>query len=138
MSRSEYHDDGDNPWGLIMWRGAVASAVRGLRGQAFLREMAEALDSMQVRELLHGELQCAGGVCAVGRVAQARGIDWTDVEAYGNNDYLASEMGIAPALVREIEYVNDEFSFFERNLNSNEQRWHTVRDWVEKQITGEN
>jgi hypothetical protein len=37
MSRSGYSDDLEN-WSLIRWRGAVASAIRGRRGQAFLRE----------------------------------------------------------------------------------------------------
>jgi hypothetical protein len=37
MSRSGYSDDygDDEPWQLIMWRGAVASAFRGRRGQPF-------------------------------------------------------------------------------------------------------
>ena len=39
MSRSGYSDDLDN-WDLIRWRGQVSSAIRGKRGQGFLRELA--------------------------------------------------------------------------------------------------
>ncbi|ENQ7660184.1 hypothetical protein ACEQOL_006537 [Pseudomonas aeruginosa] len=41
MSRSGYCDDLDN-WSLICWRGAVSSAIKGKRGQAFLIELREA------------------------------------------------------------------------------------------------
>jgi hypothetical protein len=47
MSRSGYSDD-HSEWDLIRWRGAVASAIRGKRGQAFLRELLVALDAMPV------------------------------------------------------------------------------------------
>jgi hypothetical protein len=43
MSRSGYVDDVDQK-DLAMYRGAVASAIRGKRGQALLREMREAMD----------------------------------------------------------------------------------------------
>jgi hypothetical protein len=45
MSRSGYSDDLD-PLALGRWRGRVASAMRGKRGQAFLREMLAAMDAM--------------------------------------------------------------------------------------------
>ena len=43
MSRSEYSEDCDSNWLMIQWRGAVASAIRGQRGQTFLYEMLHAL-----------------------------------------------------------------------------------------------
>jgi len=46
MSRSGYSDDCDDQWSLICWRGAVKSAIRGKRGQAFLKEMLAALDAL--------------------------------------------------------------------------------------------
>ncbi len=55
MSRSGYSEDGDQ-WQMIKWRGAVASAFRGRRGQAFLREMRDALDALPVKRLLRDEL----------------------------------------------------------------------------------
>lgn len=48
MSRSGYSNDGEN---IAMWRGQVASAIRGKRGQAFLRELVEALDAMPEKRL---------------------------------------------------------------------------------------
>ena len=51
MSRSGYTDDFDDQWALIRWRGAVTSAIRGKRGQEFLREMAAAMDAMPEKSL---------------------------------------------------------------------------------------
>ena len=39
MNRSGYTEEGDN-WSVVRWRGAVKAAIRGKRGQAFLRELA--------------------------------------------------------------------------------------------------
>ena len=55
MSRSGYHD-GIDQWDLIRWRGAVASAIRGKRGQAFLREMLDALDALPEPKLIAHDL----------------------------------------------------------------------------------
>lgn len=52
MSRSGYTEDCDDNWQLIRWRGAVASAIRGKRGQAFLRELLAALDAMPEKRLI--------------------------------------------------------------------------------------
>ena len=45
-----------NEWSLIRYRGAVKSAIRGKRGQAFLREMLAALDAMPEKRLSAGAL----------------------------------------------------------------------------------
>lgn len=80
MSRSGYTDDGDN-WELIKWRGQVASAIRGKRGQAFLRELRDALDALPEKKLCYHELQRKDGACcAIGAVGRARGIDMTDLD----------------------------------------------------------
>ena len=39
MSRSGYSEDVDDNWDHIRWRGQVASAIKGKRGQRMLREM---------------------------------------------------------------------------------------------------
>ena len=80
MSRSGYDDDYDNTWGLICWRGAVASAFRGSRGQAFLREMLQALDNLPDKKLIAKELIQEGAVCALGAVGKARGVDMTSID----------------------------------------------------------
>jgi len=42
MSRSGYVDNGDiEQWDLIRWRGAVASAIRGKRGEELRAKIAE-------------------------------------------------------------------------------------------------
>ena len=56
MSRSGYVDDMCDEWALIRYRGAVKSAIRGKRGQAFLREMLAALDAMPEKRLISGAL----------------------------------------------------------------------------------
>jgi len=56
MSRSGYVDDMSDEWAAIRYRGAVSSAVRGKRGQAFLREMLAALDAMPEKRLAAGAL----------------------------------------------------------------------------------
>ena len=56
MSRSGYVDDMCDQWAMIRYRGAVRSAIRGRRGQAFLREMLAALDAMPEKRLTAGAL----------------------------------------------------------------------------------
>lgn len=59
MSRSGYSDDDDDDGGsrLNLWRGAVERAIKGKRGQAFLRELGAALDAMPDKRLTTGELE---------------------------------------------------------------------------------
>ena len=51
MSRSGYSDEGSS-WDTIRWRGAVAAALRGKRGQQVLAEILAALDAMPEKELI--------------------------------------------------------------------------------------
>jgi hypothetical protein len=129
MSRSGYSEDCDG-WELIRWRGAVASAIKGKRGQALLREMLAALDAMPEKRLIAHEFEKDGDVCALGSVAKQRGVD---VSAIDPEDYegVASSFGVAEALVREIEYVNDDWI---GSRESDEKRFQVVRKWVAEQI----
>lgn len=135
MSRSGLVEDWDcdDNWRHVRWRGAVASAIRGKRGQDFLRELIAALDAMPIKELCSGDLQREDGqVCAIGCVAKARGIDtktWGDV--YGDADRVGENMGIAHAMAAEVIWANDECVW--GNLPENERnakRWQSVRDWA--------
>ena len=81
MSRSGYSYDIDHK-DLAMWRGQVASAIRGKRGQLFLRDMLAALDAMSEKRLITNELIRDGEVCALGSVAVTRGLDVSDVDPY--------------------------------------------------------
>lgn len=131
MGRSGYNDDFDNEWKFIRWRGAVASAIRGKRGQAFLKEMLAALDALPEKRLIADELERNGEVCAIGSVGKARGIDMSklDPEEYSG---IAYTFGIAEALAREIEYENDEGGFW--NNETPEQRFIRIRKWVESHV----
>ena len=129
MSRSNYSDDLDQ-WDLIRWRGAVKSAIRGKRGQTFLREMIDSLDAMPHKRLIAHELMEDGDVCAIGSVGVSRGVDMTRVNVE-DGDQIAEMFGVANALVREVEYMNDEGVY---RPETPEERWVRMRAWVEAQI----
>jgi hypothetical protein len=134
MSRSGYHDDCDDYWALIRWRGAVTAAIRGRRGQAFFRDLIAALDAMPEKALVAGELQGTCGVCALGAVGVRRGIPMQEIDPYDMNA-VAGTFGIANALAREVVYVNDEEG---PRQESPERRWQRVRRWAETQLVGAN
>lgn len=139
MSRSGYaEDEGDGA--LNVWRGAVASALRGRRGQAFLREMRDAMDAMPEKRLAAEVLaEPDGEVCAMGTVVMRRGLDVSDVDP---DDYeiVAERLGLAEAMVREIAYLNDEHGWIwdaqarTGRMETPEERWARMREWVERQI----
>jgi hypothetical protein len=132
MSRSGYTDAVDDHWQLIRWRGAVKSALRGKRGQAFLREMLAALDAMPAKQLIQNELELPHGpVCAIGRVGRARGVDMSTIDP---EDYeqIAELFGVSRALVQEIEHINDDDFCYRKETP--EQRFERVRQWVVKQL----
>lgn len=141
MSRADYSDDIDN-WALIRWRGAVNAALKGRRGQRFLRDLAAALDAMPTKELIADEvITDAGGVCAVGAVLQARGLS-AAVAQYDPEDVetLARLAGIAPALYREIAFLNDDNVYGlldETPQRQNAARWRRMRAWVTKHLIPE-
>lgn len=161
MSRSGYvEDDGYDPLALGRWRGRVASALRGKRGQAFLRELAASLDAMPDKRLIAHELKADGDFCTLGVLGAARGIDLEqlDPEDY---DQVAKAFGIAPCMAQEIVYENDEaFDDYEwvdvelcgpvrpfypdygrhhstvrvTHDDAPEKRWEYMRGWVQKQL----
>ena len=129
MSRSGYTDDCDDNWDMIRWRGAVTSAIRGKRGQAFLREMAEALDAMPEKRLIIEELVGPEGCCALGSVAMQRGLDVSRLDPENSRE-VAAAFGIPRALASEVAYLNDE----ECHYSTDEERWRQMRAWVQEQI----
>lgn len=131
MDRSGYVDDWDDQWSMIRWRGAVASAIRGKRGQAFLQEMADALDAMPNKRLVANELEADGEVCALGSVGRARGIDMAPIDPY-DSETVAATFGISDALAREIMWLNDDSW-----CQSPEDRFNAVRSWVARCLAGE-
>lgn len=130
MSISGYYDDWDFDWDFdwwshIRWRGQVASAIRGKRGQAFLRELIEALDAMPEKRLIANNLEHAGNVCAIGSVGVKRGVDMSEIDPE-DYDRVAAVFGIAHQLVQEIEFMNDEGVY----CLTDEERWQKMRAWV--------
>ena len=135
MSRSDYNDDIDN-WALIKYRGRVASATRGKRGQAMFKAMLAALDAMPVKELIDGALQEPGGqVCAFGALAHARGVDVSKVDPE-NARAVAEVFDIAEPLAREVVFENDEGNWSSHN-ETPAQRWSRMCAWVDRQILKE-
>jgi hypothetical protein len=124
MSRSGYCDDLDH-WALIRWRGAVQSAIRGKRGQSFLREMAAAMDALPEKRLVLGELEKDGEVCAIGTVGRARGVDMSAIDPE-DRDTVAGAFGVSVALACEIVWMNDEAVWNE----TPEQRFARMRAWI--------
>ena len=129
MSRSGYSDDCDGR-ALICWRGAVASAIKGKRGQAFLRELLEALDGMPVKELIPEDLERNGSYCALGVIGTRRGLDLKVIDA-GNPKDVARHFKIAHALAAEVEFENDEGGWRDEPP---EKRWTRMRRWTAENI----
>lgn len=123
MSRSGYTDDCEN---VAMWRGQVASAIRGKRGQTMLRDLVAALDAMPEKVLIKGDLVTEDGcVCALGALGQKRGVNLDALDTY-DYDELGKTFNIAHQLAQEVMYENDEGHWKE----TDEERWARVRRWA--------
>ena len=128
MGRSGYSDDCEG-WEFIMWRGAVASAIRGRRGQRFLRKLLAALDALPEKRLIAHELEMDGEVCAIGSVGKMHGVDMSNIDPTEATE-VADAFDVSPALVKEIAFVNDDWEWHA----TPEKRFEVVRAWVVKQI----
>lgn len=155
MSRSGYSDDNE---GVALWRGQVASALRGKRGQRFIRDLIAGLDALPEKVLIAERLQDAetGCVCALGAVGVRRGIDLAPLEGvaqYGEGWKLGEEFDIARQLALEIQYINDEVggvagwhrsSYADGreftgwgNPETPRERWERVRKWAVSNLEGD-
>lgn len=133
MSRSGYSDawDFDN-WNMIRYRGAVASAMRGKRGQQFLHDLLTAMAALPEPKLVANELETEeGAVCAIGALGRARGVDMKKLDPE-DIETVAGVFNIADCLAREVVYMNDEGSFNE----TPEQRFERMRHWIEAELYG--
>lgn len=130
MSRSGYTEDVEDQWLHIRWRGAVASAIRGKRGQAFLREALAALDALPAPELIPNNLQAEGAFCTLGAVGRARK---APLEAVDPEDHegVAALFGVPHALACEIMWENDEGS---ARAETPRARWERMRRWIVKNL----
>lgn len=123
MSRSNYVEDYDH---MNLYRSAVERAIKGKRGQAFLKELAASLDAMPDKRLISYELiSKTGEVCAIGAYCKAKGIDVRGVDVE-DPDMIGRLVGISRSMAAEIEYENDEVS----ESQTPEQRWIRMRKWI--------
>lgn len=153
MSRSGYCEDGDGvSWALIRYRGAVNAAIKGARGQEFLRHLLATLDAMPDKVLVAGDLEADGQFCALGVAGHVKGLNLAIIDTY-DHATLSGTFNIAESLAREIMWVNDEhvnewkwvqfeicgpLRFWQERLvdirvedtDAKFKRWQTVRDWV--------
>lgn len=130
MSRSGYSSDYSFQE-IAMWRGMVASATRGKRGQKFFRDLVAALDAMPAKRLIDGALETAeGDVCALGCLARARGATLEPDDTY-DYDKLGATFDIAHQLAQEVMWQNDDGTW---RHDTPEERWARVRAWAAHQI----
>lgn len=130
MSRHGYSDDIDQ-WDLIKWRGQVASAIRGKRGQQLLIDLVMALDAMPEKVLIAEELvNSEGDHCALGAVGARRGLAMDRLDPEDSRS-VSREFNVAEQLAREVVYVNDEGGNYGEIP---QQRWARVRAWAIEHI----
>lgn len=134
MSRSGYSEDCDDQWAHIRWRGQVASATKGKRGQKLLTELADALDSMAVKELITNSLKDENGnFCTLGVLGAKRGLDMSGIDPE-RSEVVADAFDIAEPLAREIVFENDENTHY----MTPSERWEYMRKWVQRKIKDTN
>ena len=130
MSRSCYSDDGEF---LELYRNAVDCAIKGRRGQRFLQKLGAALDAMPVKRLITDELVTKDGeVCALGCLGVADGLPLTGINP-GAHGLLARIFNVAPSLIREVEFENDDHDDYVNwtdKMRTPERRWTRMREWV--------
>lgn len=139
MSRHGYTEDCDGDFlELGRWRGIVASATRGRRGQAFFRALRDALDAMPEKALDAGlVIGPHGACCAIGALLREREVPYlgklvgaNEYELQDWNETIADDLDVHHALVGEVAAKNDWGRFGETAA----ERWARMRRWVEVQI----
>jgi hypothetical protein len=132
MCRSGYTDDCEN---LNLYRATVTRSILGKRGQAFLRNMATALDALPEKMLIAGELINENGACcALGAVCKFRNIDVSKID-YLDLEIVGAAVGISRSMAAEIEYENDERGPHKEDPAD---RWKRIRAWVDENLNASN
>lgn len=143
MDRAGYTEDFDDDDGALRlgrWRGRVASATRGKRGQRFLAFALKALDRMEDKRLAAGTFGVGdeGCMCLMSSIAtetgrasvlsnvlKAGGVDewgYCDDPEYANG-LVADAFDIASPLAQELVYLNDTGPYHE----TPSKRWERMR-----------
>ena len=129
-------DSSDELWAMIRQAGALKSAVRGKRGRKFLADLAAALDAMPEKRLLRNDLVTEEGdeVCALGCLMKARGLPPGEFDPE-DHEGLGKVLDIAPILVQQVEWENDEYASYDKTgKDDGERRWHWMRRWVDGEL----
>jgi hypothetical protein len=90
-----------------LWHANLRRAMQGKRGQAFLRELLEALDALPQKRLIQGAMEQSGEVCALGAVGLKRWMDLDGLDS-GDHEAIAEAFRISSVLAQEIAYWNDQ------------------------------
>jgi len=162
MNRSGYSDDYDSSdFSHVRHQGSLSRAINGKRGQAFLIALIAALDALPERVLIAQEFASNGCFCALGAVANVRGIDPSNLD-YDDYEALAKTFGIAESLARDVMNTNDDvndkrwiemqienpspgYPHYGRTTTSvrvpdelaPQKRWQYVRDWAQAKLIKE-
>ena len=112
-----------------LWQANCRRSLKGRRGQAALRELIAALNSLPEKRLIHGSLCKDGDVCAVGAIALQRRVHageeraavLSDLEANSTDEwgeseetdeYAAGALGlprlVAWKIVEQNDIINDD------------------------------
>ena len=135
MSRLYYDDDCD-PSEEGLRRGWLRSAIRGQRGQRFLRDLVAGLDALPTPELSSGALEDpeTGCCCAFGAVRRLRGpknvpIWFHPEEEDMTPDSLAEPFDVPETLAWAVVQANEEI-FSSNTERDRRRRWAEVRAWA--------
>jgi hypothetical protein len=139
MSRLYYEDDGDYSLEGLQ-QGWLRSAIKGKRGQQFLRDLVAALDALPIPELSSGALEDSetGCCCAFGAVRRFRGPDNVQLCFHPEEEdlppsYLAEPFGVSETLAWAVVQANEEM--FQGNTEPDRRRrWEVVRSWAVRHL----
>lgn len=131
-----YYDDEPSPQEEGLIAGALRSAIRGKRGQRFLRDLIAALDALPSKELSAGALEDeqTGCCCAFGAVRRWRGAAavplWFDpMEEDLSPSHLAEPFNVSETLAWAVVAANE--SCFSGNAEpERRRRWEEVKRWA--------
>jgi hypothetical protein len=129
--------DGDwEPWMDGQRAGALRSAIRGRRGQQFLRDLVSALDALPEPELSAGALEDkeTGCCCAFGAVRRHRGAEsaplgFHPMEEDVTPDRLTEPFDVSPTLAWAVVSANEGWCS-SNSPQARRQRFRDVRRWA--------
>ena len=140
MSRLYQNDCDFDPWMEGQQAGALRSAIRGNRGQRFLRDLVAGLDALPEPKLSAGALEDeeTGCCCAFGAVRRYRGADAVPLyfdprEEDLDPPHFAEPFDVAKALAWEVVEANENWSTSNCEATMR-QRWAHVRAWATRHL----